>query len=216
TLRLIEVADFDLSACGGTHVTRTGAVGIIAVTGWEKFKGGTRVEFQCGGRALERLREWRAAYAATQRVLSVTPAELASAIERLQGENKTLGKATRGLQEQLAVHLAAELVAAAVPSAGRVIVAQALEGWEAGGLKAIAAAVAATPGACVAVFSTGQPALVVIARADALPVDASGVLKALMTRFGGKGGGKADLAQGGGLSGDSAEMVAAARDLLAG
>ena len=91
TLRLVEVADFDLSACGGTHVARTGGIGVIAVTGWEKFKGGTRVEFQCGGRALARMREWRDALAATNRVLSVSPAELAPAIERLQGENKALG-----------------------------------------------------------------------------------------------------------------------------
>ena len=90
TLRLIDVDDFDLSACGGTHVARTGGIGIIAIGGWEKFKGGTRVEFLCGGRALERFREWRDALAATQRHLSVAPEELAPAIERMQGEDKAL------------------------------------------------------------------------------------------------------------------------------
>ena len=214
TLRLVEVADFDLSACGGTHVTRTGGIGLIAVTGWEKCKGGTRVEFQCGGRALSRLREWRDAYAATQRVLPVSPAELTPAIERLQGENKTLGKAVRGLQEQLAVHVAGALVAAGTRANGRIVVAQAIEGWEAAGLKAIAAAVAATPGGCAAVFTTSQPALVVIARAADVNVDASAVLKALVARFGGKGGGKPDLAQGGGLVGDPAVLIAAARAAL--
>ena len=214
TLRLVEVADFDLSACGGTHVTRTGGIGLIAVTGWEKCKGGTRVEFQCGGRALSRLREWRDACAATQRVLPVSPAELTPAIERLQGENKTLGKAVRGLQEQLAVHVAGALVAAGTRANGRIVVAQAIEGWEAAGLKAIAVAVAATPGGCAAVFTTSQPALVVIARAADVNVDASAVLKALVARFGGKGGGKPDLAQGGGLVGDPAVLIAAARAAL--
>ena len=89
-LRLIEVEDFDLSACGGTHVARTGAIGIIAIGGWEKFRGGTRVEFLCGGRALRRFRQWRDALAATQRHLSVAPEELAAGVERLQGESKTL------------------------------------------------------------------------------------------------------------------------------
>src|SRR5262249_9093695 len=51
-LRLVEVPDFDLSACGGTHVARTGGIGLIAVLGTEKFKGGLRVTFVCGGRAL--------------------------------------------------------------------------------------------------------------------------------------------------------------------
>lgn len=56
TLRLVEVEEFDLSACGGTHVTRTGAIGIIAIGAAERFRGGSRVEFFCGGRALSTLR----------------------------------------------------------------------------------------------------------------------------------------------------------------
>jgi len=51
-LRLIEVAGFDVSACGGTHVPRTGMIGVIAVVGSERFKGATRLSFACGGRAL--------------------------------------------------------------------------------------------------------------------------------------------------------------------
>ena len=51
-LRLIDVENFDVSACGGTHVARTGAIGVIAVAGAERFKGATRLEFLCGGRAL--------------------------------------------------------------------------------------------------------------------------------------------------------------------
>jgi alanyl-tRNA synthetase len=51
-LRIVEVPDFDLSACGGTHVPRTGVVGIIAVAGVERFKGASRVTFVCGARAL--------------------------------------------------------------------------------------------------------------------------------------------------------------------
>ena len=216
TLRLVDVTGYDLSACGGTHVARTGGIGLISVTGWEKFKGGTRVEFKCGGRALAQLREWRDAFGAANRVLSVGAVELAPAIERLQGENKTLGRTVRTLQEQLAVHVAADLVARATRAGDRVVVVEALEGWEAAGLKAVAAAVAATPGGCAAVFSATEPALVVVARAQGLPVDASAVLKGLVARFGGKGGGKPDLAQGGGLMGDRAAILDAARtELLA-
>ena len=215
TLRLIEVRDFDRSACGGTHVARTGAVGIIAIIGWEKFKGGTRIEFVCGGRALGRVREWRDVFSATSRVLSVLPGALAPAIERLQGENKTLGRAVREAQEQLAVHKAAELVAKGERRAdGRIVIAEALDGWEASGLKAIATAAAATPGVCIAVFSLSNPALAVIARASDSGVDAAAVLKGLIGRFGGKGGGKPEFAQGGGLSAETAEILAAAREAL--
>lgn len=214
TLRLVEIDDFDLSACGGTHVARTGGIGVIAVTGWERFKGGTRLEFQCGGRALGRLREWREALAAANRVLSVSPAELAPAIERLQAENKALARTGRGFQEQLATHVAAGLVAAGERVNGRVVVATALDGWDAPGLKAVASAAASHAGVAAAVFSTTAPALVVVARATDVPLDASAVLKALVAQFGGKGGGKPDLAQGGGLVGAPDEILATAANLL--
>src|SRR5262245_55444006 len=85
-LRLIEVADFDLSACGGTHVARTGEIGIIAASATERFRGGSRITFVCGGRALRAFRMHRDAIAGSLKHLSVTLAELPSSIERLQQE----------------------------------------------------------------------------------------------------------------------------------
>src|SRR4051812_19159587 len=75
-LRLIDIADVDLSACGGTHVARTGAIGQIAVASWERFKGGQRLEFVCGGRALARHAQLRDTIASSVRLLSVLPGEL--------------------------------------------------------------------------------------------------------------------------------------------
>ena len=216
-LRLIDVEDYDLSACGGTHVARTGAIGMIAIGGAEKFRSGTRVEFLCGGRALARFRAWRDAFAATQKYLSVSPAELAAGVERLQGESKTLQRTIRGLQEQLATHEASALVARGVRAGDRVVIVEALEGWDAVGLKSLAAAAAAQePRAAVALFSTASPALVVVARGKEAAVDASGVLRSLVAKFGGKGGGKPDLAQGGGLTGAAQELTDVARSLLRG
>lgn len=216
-LRLIEVPGFDLSACGGTHVSRTGAVGIVAVTGWEKFKGGTRVEFLCGNRAQTRIREWRDVFSATSRILSVLPSGLPQAIERLQGENKALGRTVRDLQKDLAVHVAAGLVAAGErTSNGHVILVQALDGWDVPGLTAIAVAAAQSPGVRLALFSSAAPSQVVVARSTESSLDATAVVKALASRFDGKGGGKPELAQAGGLKGDVAEMMATVRALLDG
>ena len=215
SLRLIEVEGFDLSACGGTHVARTGGIGIIAVGGWEKFRDGTRVEFLCGGRALARLRVWRNALAATQKHVSVAPEELAAAVERMQDESKVQQRAVRGLQEQLAVHEAKALVARGVRVGDRLIVVEALHGWDAQGLKALAvAAAAAEPRAAIALFTPSVPALAVIARGATGGIDAGAVLKSLVATFSGKGGGKPDLAQGGGLNADAETLVAAARVLL--
>jgi len=214
-LRLIAIEDFDLSACGGTHVTRTGAIGVIVIPSWEKFRGGTRVEFLCGGRVMHRFREWRDALAAVTRHLSVPPSELAAGVERLQADAKGLQRTMRGLQEQLALHEARALVARGDRVGDRVVIAEALDGWDASGLKTLAtSATVAEPTAAVALFSRATPAIAVIARGAQNATDASGVLQALVSKFGGKGGGKADLAQGGGLNASADELVEEAKRLL--
>jgi alanyl-tRNA synthetase len=215
-LRLVEIADCDLSACGGTHVARTGAIGVIAACGWERFKGGLRVEFLCGGRALRAYRTLRDAVAGSIRVLSVLPHELPDAIAGAQAENKQLRKTIRDLTEALAVHEAQTLAARGVRAGSVTVVAEALEGWDANGLKALATSIAAKPGHAAVLLTKTSPVLVVVARAADTDVDAGEVLKALVARFGGKGGGRADLAQGGGLAGDPAAIVAAALALVAG
>ena len=206
TLRLIDVQDYDLSACGGTHVERTGALGVIAIGSAEKFKGGSRVEFVCGGRALERFRVWKGALAAVQKHLSVPPIEMAASIERMQEDAKAAQRTLRSFQEKLAVQEAQSLIAR---NAGQRIIAEAIGGWDAQGIKSIAvAATSAQPDAVVALFTSTTPAQVVIARGSNSTVDAGALLKQLAAKFGGKGGGKPDLAQGGGLNAGAAELIA--------
>ena len=209
TLRLIDVEEYDLSACGGTHVERTGAIGVVAIGSVEKFKGGSRVEFLCGGRALQRFRVWKGALSAMQKHLSVPPIEMAASIERMQEEAKAVQRNVRSFQEKLATHEAHALIAKGSP------VIAAIEGWDAQGIKSIAVAItAADPNAVAVLFTTANPAQVVMARGSKSAVDAGAVLKQLAAKFGGKGGGKADLAQGGGLAAGSAELTSFARTLL--
>jgi alanyl-tRNA synthetase len=210
-LRIVEVRDFDVSACGGTHVERTGAVGVVAALGTERFRGGTRVTFVCGGRAVRQLRTYRDAIAGSVRALSVLPPELPGAVEKLQAEARELRKTIKALQEQLATYEAARLVAAAPETGGTRVIVEALEGWDAAGLKAIAAA--ATISGRVAVVLLSRDAIVV-ARSGEMNVDANAVLRQLAQRFGGKGGGKPDLAQGGGLKGSLEEIASVARELV--
>ena len=211
TLRLIEIDGFDLSACGGTHVARTGSVGIVGVLGTERFRGGARVTFVCGNRAARALRTYRDAVAGSIRALSVLPGELPAAVERALAEAKDLRKSIKSLQESLATHEAARLLAGARDVGGVRVVVDVLDGWDAAGLKAIATAGAAGGNACVVLLSSSS---IVIARAAGVPVDANAVLRQLTDRFGGRGGGKPDLAQCGGLTGPPQEIASAARALL--
>jgi alanyl-tRNA synthetase len=218
TLRLVDVEGFDLSACGGTHVARTGGIGVIAVASWERFKGGQRLEFLSGGRALDRWRILRDAVTASVRQLSVQPEELAPAIERLQSEAKEQKRSLVGLQGELARYQAGALVTSAEEirlksGATCRLVARALD-TDANALKAMATAIAASPGHLVALVSASQPALVVLARSADVDVSAQQLLAALMAKFGGRGGGKPDFAQGGGLTGPADEIIAAVRATL--
>ena len=213
-LRLVDVADFDLSACGGTHVARTGSIGIVAVASSEKVRSGSRIHFLCGGRVGRRFDLWRDALAATMRHLSVAPEDLASSVERLQNEHKSLQRALRTAQARLANHEAKALVARGTSVGSRVVVVESIPDLDGAGLKAMAAAAALEPGAAVALFGVATPILVVVASHADAGVDAGAVLKALTARFGGKGGGRSDLAQGGGLVATAETLVAAARELL--
>jgi alanyl-tRNA synthetase len=214
TLRIIDIQGFDVSACGGTHVARTGAIGSIVVRSTEKFRGGTRVEFLCGVRALRGYRELRSAVDASIRLLSVLPSELPAGIERLQIEGKETKRLIKDLQTRLASFEAEALAARAESIGGKRVVAAALDGFDQQGLKTIASAIAARPGHVAALFSASSPAAVVIARAADVSVDSGALLKKLIDRFGGKGGGRPDLAQGGGLQGAAHELIAFARGLL--
>jgi alanyl-tRNA synthetase len=214
TLRLIDIENWDLSACGGTHVARTGAIGVIAVAGWERFKGGQRLEFLCGTRALRRFRSMRDTIATSVRLLSVQPDELPGSIERLQAEVKEQNRAATALQTDLARYRAAELAAAAEPAARARVVVRTIDA-DANGLKALAVAAASTPGLAVGLVSASQPALVVVARsADVSTISAQQVVSALLAQFGGRGGGRPELAQGGGLTGPADAILARIRELL--
>jgi alanyl-tRNA synthetase len=213
-LRLVDIEGVDLSACGGTHVTSTGAIGVIAVTGSERFKGGTRLEFVCGARALGRFRLQRDIVTAAVRHLSVLPSELPGAILRLQDDMKAGRQLARGLQQRLARYEAEACVARASAARGLRAVIERVEGWDAQGLTALATEIAAHPGHAAVLVSADTPPLVVVSRAADVRLDASAVLKQLTARFGGKGGGRPELAQGGGLAASAAEILAEADALL--
>ena len=213
-VRIIEIHEYDLSACGGTHVRRTGAIGVIAIAGFERSKGGLRVEFLCGHRALRGFRALRGSIAEGVRLLSVLPDELPSAIEKLQIAGRNYQKSQEALHGRLAAHEAALLVASGERVGSTTVVASAVSGWDTNGLKKLASAIVSRPSMIAVLVTTESPSLIVVARSDDLSLDAGTVLQPLLDRFGGKGGGKGAMAQGGGLTGETQEMLKAAREQI--
>ena len=99
-LRIIDIAGFDLCACGGTHVRSTGQIGAILLRKVEKVKQGTRVEFVCGERAVnfarkdyETLTEAAALYSAHP---WNTPEQINKSLEETQEREQARAQAAGG------------------------------------------------------------------------------------------------------------------------
>jgi alanyl-tRNA synthetase len=183
---------------------------IIAVASWERFKGGQRLEFLCGGRALGRWRSFRNTIASSVRLLSVLPEEIPATVERMQGDAREQKRAAAAWQTELATFRARELAEAAESIDGTSAVLRAVDA-DANGLKALATAVAAASHSVVVLVSTTRPALVVAARSPDAAVSAQQIIATLTGQFGGRGGGKPELAQAGGLDASAEEILSAAR-----
>ena len=194
-LRLIEIEGFDLTPCGGTHAYRTGEVGMIAVPSWERAKGLTRIEFVAGTRALADYRKANKSAREIAALFSTGREDAPHLAAQLVEENKELHRRVRTLEEMAAGVEAEKLLATA---AGGVI-GQIFDGRDAESLKKLAHALVANPQTIALLGSRDKDtARLVFARS----VDAQGDMSALMREacamLDGRGGGKPELAQGGG------------------
>jgi alanyl-tRNA synthetase len=106
----VEIAGFDYSACGGTHVRRSGEVGLIKVTRWEKIRGNLRFDFLCGSRALSDYSLKNLSLRRISGLFSVGDKDAAASVEKALTELKAQRKAARAMQETLASYEAIEIV----------------------------------------------------------------------------------------------------------
>lgn len=191
-VRLIVVTDWDASPCGGTHCTRTGEIGPIKVRRWEKWKGGVRVEFVCGMRALADHQDRVRAMVEAALRRNAADSDVIELLERAANEKVALARQVRRLGEQLAE---AEATAwATARSTGDTAWARWVEEREAAGLKSLALA-ALRHGAPLVVLATPspEPVLVVARPRDRKEPDLRALAPELLSAGQGKGGGGPDL-----------------------
>jgi alanyl-tRNA synthetase len=195
-LRIVTIEGIDRSACGGTHVRRTGEVGALLLRRTEKMKGGTRIEFLAGFRAVRGARDDHALLARAARALSAAPDELPALVESQLAALRDAERDRKRLGQELARHEAAALWRSVEPDASGVrrIRLAPLDG-AAREAEPLAQALVAL-GGCV-VIATGRtpPGVLFAASADS-GVDASATLRAALTAHGGRGGGSPRVAQG--------------------
>ncbi len=203
-LRLIEISEFDLSACGGTHASATGEVGVIAVCGWERAKGLTRIQFVAGMRVVSDYRRANRTANETSALFSAGREDSPSLVAKLIEDNKKLARRVRQLDELACRVEAQDILSAARSEAGDrapdpLMITRCFEDRDADSLKHLALALIAHPNVVALLASReNETARLVFARSS----DASGDMNALMRKacemIDGRGGGKPDMAQGGG------------------
>jgi alanyl-tRNA synthetase len=198
-VRLIEVLDFDLSACGGTHVSRTGGVGMILVRKFERLKGLTRVEFVCGGRALKAARADFTVLTESAKLFSGAAENMPALISKQSEELRGAVRVREKLVKRLAEFEARELWNASIEVNGRRVVLRTFASGESEEARALAHALARQPGTVALVGVEGKPAMLFFAQTPGGAADMGGLLRQTLVQVGGKGGGARDFAQGGGF-----------------
>ncbi len=199
-IRVIDVQGFDRSPCGGTHVSRSGEIGIIFILGCENYKGGARVEFVCGERARKAFGKDHGILRDLGQIYSCQPEDLPRLSEKTMQERSALARENLHLQDQLLEIEAVELLGNSTPGLAAQTVIKSYAGRNLESLKVLARKLTARPGV-LAVLATvsGQTAQIVVSRSEGVPFDCGAAIKKVAAGMGGKGGGKPDQAQAGGV-----------------
>jgi alanyl-tRNA synthetase len=197
-LRLIEVRDFDLSACGGTHVRQTGQIGCILLRKMEKVRQGWRVEFVAGQRAVATARRDFATLSEAGALFSSHIYDVPQQARKSLDEIRTLRKAAEQSQEELAAAQATSILAGTPETNGRKLIVRNFTDRDLSAIKLLAQKLTRLAPNIVTLLSTTapQPAMV-FAQSPGQPFDMGALMKETMTKFEGRAGGSKDMAQGG-------------------
>lgn len=217
--RLIEIEDFDLNACGGTHVSRTGEVGIIKIVKFERRGDELRIEFHCGRRALNDYREKNEVLNHLSAEFTTGFRELDRSIAKLQAEARSSRKSLKSQTKRLVAFEAEEMLRKAQAKEDSLTVImeifhdRALEE-----IRMIANQIVRNQ-KCVAIFGrAGGRAQLVFASSGEIRIGMDLVLARVLPKLkDGSGGGSAKFAQGSGVAANAKvlqEVLDLAREIV--
>ena len=207
-LRLIDVHDFDLTACGGTHVSATGQIGCILLRKTEKTRQGWRVEFVCGKRAVANARRDYSTLAESGALLSSHIWDVPQQVRKVQEESRALRKAREQVLEEVADLYASRILADVPESDGRKVIVRVFPDRDLAFIKLLGQRIVRQSSAAVALLgTTSDPAALVFAQSGGQPFDMGALMKEALAKLGGRGGGSKDMAQGGLRQADGVEAA---------
>jgi len=202
-VRVVKIGDFSTELCGGTHLERTGELGLVKVTTEGAVASGVRrIEAVAGSAALETVARKEAALREAAEILKIAPLEVPKRLAKLLEEQRLLEKQLAAFEVKLARSRAEELVRAARQVNGVAVVTGRIDGLDADGLRAVADTLRDRLGSgvvCVGSVVDGKVNLVAAVTTDLVKrVQAGRLMQEVARAVGGRGGGRPDLAQGGG------------------
>lgn len=209
-LRLIDIRDFDLSACGGTHVRSTGQIGCVLLRKAERVRQGWRVEFVCGQRAVATARHDYTVLAEAAALFSSHIWDVPQQVRKSQEEIRAARKSAEHLLEELAESEASRLLTQLPETNAVKWVVRVYPDRDLSFIKLLAQKLTRREGKAVAMLgaSSESPALV-FAQSKGLPYDMGALLKEVLAKLGGRGGGSKDMAQGGAPKADGLDAALA-------
>jgi alanyl-tRNA synthetase len=197
-LRLIDIQDFDLTACGGTHVVATGQIGSMLLRKTEKVKQGWRVEFVCGKRAIATARRDYTTLAEAGGLLSSHLWEVPQQIRKSQEDAKAARRLGEELLQELADANAQRILDATTETNGRRVVMKIFPDRDLNYIKLLGQRITRQGNNAIALLATTSgTAAMVFAASPGQSFDMSALMKEALGRLGGRGGGSKELAQGG-------------------
>jgi alanyl-tRNA synthetase len=202
-VRVIKIGDFSVELCGGTHLDATGQIGLFKVTSEGAVASGVRrIEAVTAEEALKHVGREEAALRESAGLLKIPPLELPQRLQKLLDEQKQLEKQLARLEARLAKSRAQELVAGARQVAGVPVIAARLDGLDPEGLRSVVDTLRERVGSgviCLGSVVDGKVNLVASVSKDLTKrFQAGRLVQEVAAAVGGKGGGRPDLAQGGG------------------
>jgi len=197
-LRLIDIQEFDLSACGGTHVRGTGQIGCILLRKTERVRQGWRVEFACGQRAVSTARHDFNTLTEAAALFSGHIWDVPQQVRKSLEEIRAVRKSSEHLLEELAELQAARLLAEATTVGGRKLIVRVFSDRDLTFIRLLAQKLTHLEANLVALLAaSSEQSSLVFAQSEGMPFDMGALLKETLNELGGRGGGSRDMAQGG-------------------
>ena len=197
-LRLIDIQEFDLSACGGTHVRGTGQIGCILLRKTERVRQGWRVEFVCGQRSVSTARHDFNTLTEAAALFSGHIWDVPQQVRKSLEETRAVRKSSEHLLEELAELQAARLLAEATTVGGRKLIVRVFSDRDLTFIRLLAQKLTHLEANLVALLAaSSEQSSLVFAQSEGMPFDMGALLKETLNELGGRGGGSRDMAQGG-------------------